>query len=69
AYLTETEAYIDPETIDDLIGYRVLVLASWLAHPSDAPLFIRQSPQTWLNTLNRFVKTYFEKITLLNGRA
>ena len=62
AYQEASELRVEGQTIDDLIGYRVLTLASWLAEPGDAPLFIRQSSAAWLSTLNGFVKTYFTRL-------
>lgn len=62
AYQEVSDKPIDVYCIDDLIGYRVLLLASWLAQPHAAPLFIQQSSQIWLDTLDNFVHTYFEKI-------
>lgn len=50
----------DERAVDAFMGYRVLLLASWLQRPDDAPLFIRQSSPAWLSTLRTFVRTYFE---------
>ncbi len=50
----------DERAIDAFMGYRVLLLASWLQRPDDAPLFTRQSSPAWLSTLRTFVRTYFE---------
>lgn len=50
---------LDERAIDAFMGYRVLLLASWLQRPDDAPLFIRQSSPAWLGALRTFVRTYF----------
>ena len=66
AYFEISDDPIDIRTIEHLIGYRVLMLASWLAKPNNAPLFIRQSSQIWLDTLSRFIETYFKQIAPSN---
>ena len=60
SYHIESGTPIEEQTIQDLIGYRVILLASWLMEPDDAPLFIQQSSRQWLDTLGSFVKTYFQ---------
>lgn len=52
----------DETAVDALISYRVLLLASWLQAPDNAPLFIRQSSPPWLGTLQTFVRAYFERL-------
>lgn len=48
--------------VDAFISYRVLLLSSWLQKPDDAPLFIRQSSPSWLDTLQTFVQVYFGSV-------
>lgn len=61
AYQEASGLLIGDQMIDDLMGYRVLTLASWLAEPDDAPLFVRQSSEAWLSILEEFVKSYFRQ--------
>lgn len=62
AYERTNPSAVDLHVINDLISYRVLLLASWLAQPDNAPLFIRQSSQQWLTTLKQFTLVYFEQL-------
>lgn len=61
-YRSPDNRFFDETAVDAFISYRVLLLASWLRTPSAAPLFIKQSPPSWLETLQTFVKVYFESI-------
>lgn len=62
-YRGQNDTPFNETAIDAFISYRVLLLASWLQAPDDAPLFIKQSPPSWLATLQTFVQVYFESLT------
>lgn len=59
-YIDQSGREISPRTLDDLITYRVVVLAAWLSRPDMAPIGVRQSSDSWRATLTRFVQHYIE---------
>lgn len=62
AYVRHSGADLAEDTLDALVTYRVVVLASWLAHPDKAPIGIRTSPDDWRTRLDQFIAHYVETV-------
>ena len=60
AYRARATVDLSDATVDGLITYRVLTLASWLRHPEAAPAGIRTASADWRRTLRRFVEDYVD---------
>jgi len=60
-YRARAAVDISDATIDGLITYRVLALASWLRHPGTAPAGVRTASPEWRGTLGRFVEDHVDR--------
>jgi len=60
-YRNRSGVDLSESTLDALVTYRVVVLASWLARPDTAPIGIRTSPDDWRARLDQFIAHYVER--------
>jgi Ser/Thr protein kinase RdoA (MazF antagonist) len=61
-YQDGSGAEISEATLDGLITYRVLVLASWLARPASGLVGVRAASDEWRATLRQFIEDYVEAV-------
>ncbi len=60
-YRSQSGVDLSEGTLDALVTYRVVALASWLARPDTAPIGIRTSPDHWRARLDQFIAHYVER--------